>query len=146
MVLYGPMVATLIAFIIPIAVLLTGAQTSTANPVIFAAVFSAMFSARLWGAKRLVPYQIHWPTAFALRISRVPVGVACMWWLVSRQTLEFEVTPKGGSNRRVSGPCPRILWALTALLAVVIAYALAGTLHRVPWTPALHRPQLPGCG
>jgi len=31
MVLYGPMVATLIAFIIPIAVLLTGAQTSTAN-------------------------------------------------------------------------------------------------------------------
>jgi cellulose synthase (UDP-forming) len=58
------MVATLIAFIIPIAVLLTGAQTSTANPLIFAAVFSAMFSARLWGA---IPDPL--PTAFALRIS-----------------------------------------------------------------------------
>jgi hypothetical protein len=116
------------------------------QPLIFAAVFSAMFSARLWGAKRLAPYQIHWPTAFALRISRVPVGVACMWWLVSRQTLDVEVTPEGGSNRRIRGPCPRILWALTALLSVVIAYALFVTLHRVPWTPALHRPQLPGCG
>lgn len=126
-------IATLVAFIVPTAVLLTGAQTSTANPLIFAGAFLAMFSARLWGAKRLMRHQIHWPTAFALRIFRVPVGVACMWWLVSRQSLEFEVTPKGSSDHRVRGRSPRILWALTALLTGVIAYAIAGTLHRVPW-------------
>src|SRR5665811_2132777 len=144
MVLYGPMVATLIAFIIPIAVLLTGAQTSTANPLIFAAVFSAMFSARLWGAKRLAPYQIHWPTAFALRISRVPVGVACMWWLVSRQTLDVEVTPKGGLES--SGPWPLPANPVGPHRPACCSHRLrpCRTLHRVPWTPALHRPQLPG--
>ena len=35
------------------------------------------------------------PTAFALRIFRVPVGLACLWWLVSRQSQEFQVTNSG---------------------------------------------------
>jgi cellulose synthase (UDP-forming) len=126
-------IATLLVFAVPTAVLLTGAQTSTAAPGVFAAVFAAMFTVRLWGAGRLMRRQVHWPTAFALRILRVPVGMACLWWLVTRRTLEFHVTPKGGAHQRVRGHAPRVLWALSATVAGVIGYAAAGLLGWVPW-------------
>jgi cellulose synthase (UDP-forming) len=126
-------IATLVAFIVPTAVMMTGAQTSTASPAVFAAAFVAMFATRLWGAKRLMRHQIHWPTAFALRIFRVPVGVACLWWLVSRKTLDFEVTPKGASDERNRGRTPRILGGLTAVVIAVIGYAAAGVAGLVPW-------------
>jgi cellulose synthase (UDP-forming) len=125
--------ATLVAFIVPIAVMVSGAQTSTAAPIVFAPVFVAMFATRLWGAKRLLRRQIHWPTAFALRIFRVPIGLACSWWLVSRKTLQFQVTPKGADDERRRGRTPPILWALTALVGGVLAYATAGVLGLVPW-------------
>ena len=126
-------IATLIAFAVPIAVLASGAETSTARPVTFAAAFLAMFSVRLWGARRLMRGQIHWPTAFALRVFRVPVGMACLWWLLSRQTLQFEVTPKGGADDRHRGRTPRILLVLTSINAAVLAYAMAGLAGLVPW-------------
>ena len=126
-------IATLVAFAVPIAVLASGAETSTAGPVTFAVAFVAMFSTRLWGSKRLMRKQIHWPTAFALRIFRIPVGLACLWWLVSRKTLQFEVTPKGGADQRLRGRAPNILWVLTAVVGAVLAYAVAGTLRWVPW-------------
>jgi cellulose synthase (UDP-forming) len=109
-------IATLIAFIVPISVLLSGAQTSTAGPLLFAGVFFAAFTVRLWGARRLMRRQIHWPTAFALRILRVPVGVACLWWLVTRQTLTFQVSPKGAADDRHRGTTPPIIKALALLL------------------------------
>jgi cellulose synthase (UDP-forming) len=59
--------------------------------------------------------------------------MACLWWLISRQTLRFEVTPKGGSNERRRSRAPRILWALTGIVSAVVAYATAGTLGWVPW-------------
>jgi cellulose synthase (UDP-forming) len=126
-------IATLIAFIVPTVVMMTGAQTSTAGPLAFASVFAAMFAVRLWGAKRLVRHEIHWPTAFALRVFRVPVGMACLWWLVSRKTLEFEVTPKGAADERLRGRAPRVLWLLTASVGGVIAYAALGVMGVVPW-------------
>lgn len=126
-------IATLIAFIVPIAVMASGAETSTASPLAFAAAFVAMFSTRLWGAKRLMRKQIHWPTAFALRIFRVPVGMACLWWLVSRKTLAFEVTPKGGAHERRRGRAPRVIWVLAVTVGVVLSYATAGVLGLVPW-------------
>ncbi|MDT4900385.1 MAG: hypothetical protein QOJ78_1315, partial [Pseudonocardiales bacterium] len=126
-------IATLIAFIVPTAVMLSGAQTSTAGPVAFAVAFAAMFATRLWGAKQLLRHQIHWPTAFALRIFRVPVGVACLWWLISRKTLAFEVTPKGASDERIRGRVPHVLAALTAVVLAVMGYAAAGTAGWVPW-------------
>jgi cellulose synthase (UDP-forming) len=126
-------IATLVAFIVPTAVMMSGAQTSTAGPAVFAAAFVAMFATRLWGAKRLMRHQIQWPTAFALRIFRVPVGVACLWWLVSRKTLDFEVTPKGASDERTRGRTPRILGGLTAVVVAVIGYAAAGVAGLVPW-------------
>jgi cellulose synthase (UDP-forming) len=126
-------IATLIAFIVPTAVMLSGAQTSTAGPAAFAVAFAAMFATRLWGAKQLLRHQIHWPTAFALRIFRVPVGVACLWWLVSRKTLTFEVTPKGASGERTRGRIPNVLGVLSAVVLVVMAYAAAGIAGWVPW-------------
>lgn len=126
-------IATLIAFALPIAVMLSGAQTSTAGPLAFGAAFIAMFGVRLWGARRLMRNQIHWPTAFALRVFRIPIGMACSWWLISRKTLDFEVTPKGGAHNRHRGRTPTILWALSAVVIGVLGYAAAGVAGVVPW-------------
>ncbi len=125
-------IATVVAFAVPIAVLASGAETSTAAPET-ASAFVAMFAVRLWGARRLVRHQIHWPTAFALRVLRVPVGMACLWWLISRRTLHFEVTPKGGADDRHRGQPPRILITLATIDLAVLAYAAAGLAHWAPW-------------
>lgn len=126
-------IATLVAFIIPVTVMVSGAQTSTAGPLQFGLVFTAMFCVRLWGSKRLMRHQIHWPTAFALRIFRVPVGMACLWWLVSRKSLEFQVTPKGAAEERLRGRAPRVLVVLIFIVAAVMLYSAAGVLGWVPW-------------
>ncbi len=126
-------IATLVAFLIPLIVMLSGAQTSTAGPLEFSVVFTSMFIIRLWGAKRLMRNQIHWPTAFALRIFRVPIGLACLWWLISRRSLTFEVTPKGGADQRLRGRIPRILIGMIVAVAAVILYATDGMLGLVPW-------------
>jgi len=125
--------ATLFAFAVPIAILLSGAETSTASPLVFLCAFVAMFSVRLWGAKQLLRRQIRWSTAFALRVFRVPIGLACMWWLVTRKQLQFEVTPKGGSDARRRGRAPRVLHVLIATSAVILAVAAAGLAGVVPW-------------
>lgn len=126
-------VATVGAFCVPIAVMLTGAQTSTAAPLTFLTAFLAMFAARLWGAKRLLRGHIQWTTAFALRTLRIPVGLACAWWLVTRTSLEFVVTPKGGENERRLGRAPRILPALAITAYAICGYAAAGVAGWVPW-------------
>lgn len=126
-------IATLVAFLIPVLVMISGAQTSTAGPLLFTGVFVAMFTIRLWGSKRLMRHEIHWPTAFALRIFRVPVGLACLWWLMSRNILEFEVTPKGAADARMRGRTPRILIVMLVLITAMILYAAAGLAGLVPW-------------
>ena len=126
-------IATLFAFGVPIAILVTGAETSTASPVAFTCAFVAMFATRLWGSKRLLRGQIRWSTAFALRVFRVPVGMACLWWLISRKDLEFEVTPKGAAGERLRGRTPPILYGLATVVAAVLAFAVAGLLGWVPW-------------
>jgi cellulose synthase (UDP-forming) len=125
--------ATLAVFAVPIAVLVSGAHTSTAPPALFAAAFVAMFATRLWGSKRLLRGHIRWSTAFALRVFRVPVGLACVWWLVTREALQFEVTPKGASDQRLRGRAPRVLWVLLATAILVLAYSIAGLIGVVPW-------------
>lgn len=126
-------IATLVAFLIPVVIMLSGAQTSTAGPLLFTGVFLVMFTVRLWGSKQLMRNEIHWPTAFALRIFRVPVGLACIWWLMSRNILEFQVTPKGAADLRLRGRTPRILIVMVVLIAAVILYAAAGLAGLVPW-------------
>lgn len=131
-------VATVLAFLIPAAVLISGAQVSTAPPLVFALVFTTMFAIRLWGARRLYRLHLHWPTTFALRILRVPVGLSCLWWLLTRRTLAFQVTPKSGAEQRRRGQVPGVLWGLLGLLGAVAAYAILGLTGWVPWhsTPA----------
>lgn len=126
-------IATVAILAVPMAVLLSGARTSVAPPWEFTVAFLSMFSVRLWGAKRLLRGHIDWPTAFALRVMRVPVGMACLWWLLSRSSLEFKVTPKGGSDSRARGRPPTVLYGLVVLTLAVCAYAAAGVLHLVPW-------------
>ena len=126
-------IATLVAFLIPVLIMLSGAQTSTAGPLLFTGVFLVMFTVRLWGSKQLMRNEIHWPTAFALRIFRVPVGLACLRWLMSRNILEFQVTPKGAADLRLRGRTPRILIVMVVLITAVILYAAAGLAGLVPW-------------
>ncbi|WP_115786747.1 glycosyltransferase [Arthrobacter silvisoli] len=125
--------ATLVAFFVPLFILFSGAQTSTAGPVEFTIVFTSMFFIRLWGIKRLLRHQIHWPTAFALRIFRIPIGLACSWWLLSRKTLEFQVTPKGAARERRRGHVPWMIYVMIAVVVAALLYAAAGVWGWVPW-------------
>lgn len=125
--------ATLALLGIPMALLLSGAETSTAGPLAFSAAFAAMFAVRLWGARRLYRHQLSLPHALALRILRVPVGLSCLWWLVTRRTLHFQVTPKSGAAQRLTGQVPRVLIAMLVVLAAALGYAAAGLAGLVPW-------------
>ena len=126
-------VATLVAFTLPVVLLASGARTTTAGPGVFAAAFTAMFAVRLWGSQRLMRGEIHWPTAFALRVFRIPIGCTCLWWLVTRKTLRFEVTPKGSADERRRGSVPRVLTWLTAATLAFATFAVAGASGLVPW-------------
>lgn len=126
-------VGSVLLLMIPVTLLLAGAQTSTASPTAFTAVFGVTLLARLWGIKRLYRHQLSWTNALALRILRIPVGLSCAWWLLTRRTLEFQVTPKEGAAERSAGRVPRVLIALLAALGVVIGYAAAGLAGYVPW-------------
>jgi cellulose synthase (UDP-forming) len=118
---------------VPATLLVTGVPTSTVSPGTFLGVFAMTFSLRLWGYKLLLRRQIRWRTAFALRVLRVPVGLACAWWLVSRRTLQFAVTPKGASNRRHRGRVPRAVVGLMVATSALIGYASLGLAGTVPW-------------
>jgi len=126
-------VGTVVGFLIPAVILVSGAQTSTASPLAFTAAFVAMFSVRMWGVKRLFRMHMHWRMAFALRILRVPVGLSCLWWLLTRRTLEFEVTPKAGADGRSLGRIPGVLWVLVGLTGFVLGYGALGLTDWVPW-------------
>lgn len=126
-------VVTLGIFVIPLAILFSGAETSTAGPLAFGIAFLSMFALRMWGTHALFRGHLHYPTAFALRIFRVPIGIACLWWLITRRTLTFDVTPKAGADARVRGRVPLVLVALIAVVTGALAYAAAGLLGWVPW-------------
>jgi cellulose synthase (UDP-forming) len=126
-------VGTVFAFLIPAIVLVSGAQVSTAPPLLFTVVFVIMFTVRLWGSRRMYRLHLHWPTAFALRILRVPVGLSCLWWLITRRTLEFQVTPKSGADDRLRGRAPRAVWILIWVMVAVAVWALLGLSGLVPW-------------
>lgn len=125
--------ATLFVLMVPVALLVSGAETSTAPPLTFAAVFVAAFLARLWGAKRLYRHQLSWMNALALRILRIPVGLSCVWWLLTKKTLEFQVTPKAATQGRVRSRVPRVLIGLMVALSTLVLYATAGVAGLVPW-------------
>ena len=100
-------VATLFVFIIPLVVMFSGAQTSTATPLAFATAFVSMFLLRMWGTKRLFRGHLHWRTAFALRIFRVPIGISCLWWLLTRRTLDLRGHARRPAPTNGSGDASR---------------------------------------
>lgn len=125
--------ATVLVLMVPVTMLLTGAETSTAGPLMFTVVFGAAFAVRLWGAKQFYRHQLSFTNALALRILRIPVGLSCLWWLLTRRTLEFQVTPKQGSASRIRSRVPRVLVVLLGFLIAILAYAAAGLAGLVPW-------------
>ncbi len=125
--------ATVVAFAVPVVVVLSGAVTSTAHPLVIIAAFVAMWVVRLWGDRLLLRRQIQWKTSLALSILRIPVGLACLRWLARGGQVAFDVTPKAGSHTRVRGRIPTSILVATGVLAAVLSYSLAGLADLVPW-------------
>ena len=123
----------MLLFLVPAAVLLSGAEVSTAPPAIFLTVFVTMLLLRMWGSKQLYRGHLSWSSAFVLRMFRIPIGFSCAWWILTRRTLTFEVTPKAGDDERVRGRTPGLLLGLIVLVNLTLLYAVAGALGLVPW-------------
>lgn len=129
--------ATVFVLLLPVALLLGGANTSTVPGWQFGIAFAASFVLRLWGIKALFRGHIKWHSAFAFRVIRVPIGIACLWWLLTRRTLRFEVTPKSGGAKRSIGRVPPSLIALVLGVNALVIYSALGIAGLVPWrTPA----------
>ncbi len=125
--------ASVLVLMVPVALLLTGAETSTAPALTFTGVFVVTFALRLWGAKRFYRHQLSWSNALALRVLRIPVGLSCAWWLLTRRTLEFVVTPKAGGAERTPSRVPGVLGVLLVCLTAVLGYGVVGLTGAVPW-------------
>lgn len=126
-------VATVFALLLPAALMLAGSNTSVAPVWQFATVFVLTFTLRLWGIKALFRGHIEWLSAFSLRIIRIPIGLACVWWLITRRTLRFEVTPKSAAAKRSVGKVPASITLLLVVTNVLLVYAAAGVADLVPW-------------
>ena len=124
---------TILALAVPATLLMTGVATSTVSPTMFLSVFVTAFALRMWGYKQLLRRQIRWRTAFALRVLRVPVGLSCLWWLLSRKALLFKVTPKGAADERQRGRVPWIVVSMVIAATTLIGYAGLGLVDLVPW-------------
>jgi cellulose synthase (UDP-forming) len=125
--------ATLLAFVVPVLALLSGAVTSTAHPLVFIPAFVAMWAVRLWGARLLLRRQIQWRTHLALSILRIPVGLACLRWLLRRDRVRFDVTPKAGSHTRARGRIPTSILLSAVFLTCLVAWSLLGMANVLPW-------------
>ncbi len=123
-------VGTLLAFFVPAIVVLSGAPTTDVAPVVFVPVFVSLMVFRVLGIHLLFRGQLHFPTALALRVFRVPIGLSCLWWLLTRRTLEFQVTPKAGADERAVGRVPRVLWVVLAANLLLLGWSLARSLAR----------------
>lgn len=126
-------ITTLLMFVVPASILLSGAQVSTAPVSLFVAIFGTTFALRLWGVTRLFRHHLHLPTSYAMRVFRIPIGLSCLWWLVTRRTLKFEVTPKAAADARLRGRVPRILWVTVGSMSCVLGYSALGLAGQVPW-------------
>ena len=128
-------IATLVAFFIPAAIILVGVPTTAMSPWTFLPVFLALTGLRMWGVLRLYRGNLHLASALALRIFRIPVGLACLWWLVSRRTLEFQVTPKAAADTRARGKVPRVLMVIVAANLLLLGYGTAAAFGLMPARP-----------
>ena len=104
--------ATTLAFMIPVLVLLSGATTTTAHPFEILAAFAVMWAVRLWGARLLLRRQIQWKTSLALSILRIPVGLASLRWLLRRDDVPLRRDAQGrlALAASVAGSRPASSW------------------------------------
>lgn len=121
------------ALLLPAAILISGVQPVDTDPALYAALVAAMVLCRLLGANLLYRHYIRWRHALELRVLRIPIGLASMWWLVTRRQLDFEVTPKGAADERREGKIPTALVVLAVALGVVLTYGVLTLIVPLPW-------------
>jgi cellulose synthase (UDP-forming) len=76
-----------------------------------------MLLVRSWGGRRLVRGRTGRRDVTVGNVQRIPVGLSCAWWLLTRRTRDFR-------------------WVLPTLLAgttAALAYAALGLAGLVPW-------------
>ena len=131
-------VGTVLGLLVPAAVLLSGVQASTAPPLLFLAAFLVMWAVRVWGVELLHRRHVRWGAACALRVLQVPVGLSCLWWLLTRRPLPVVVGSTVGADGRSRDRVPAVLVGMIAVTAAVLAVGVAGLTGRAPWqtTPA----------
>lgn len=126
-------VGTALAFAVPAVLLVSGAQTSTAAPLVVVLAVLAMLGVRLWGAEHLYRQHLRWRTAVALRVLRVPVGLACLRWLLTRQERSTQGPASPDADGRTRGRVPGVLWVLVVATASVLLYGVLGVTRLAPW-------------
>lgn len=124
---------TAAVMIVPAAVLIGGVKAVDADPRVYLAMVLAEVCVRLYGAHLLYRGLIRFRHALALRVLRIPIGIASAWWLLTRRTLAFEVTPKGATDDRQGGRVPPILSVLGALIGLVLIYGGLTFVVPLPW-------------
>lgn len=124
--------AVLLGFLVPVGLLLSGAETSTARPEALGLAFALMFAVRFWSAKLVYRGHLHWRTKVVLSLLRVLVGLDCVWWLLTRRSPRLSAPAPPGTGR-VRGRVPGQLWVLVGVAAAVLTYAVLGLTGRVPW-------------
>ncbi|GAA1426953.1 hypothetical protein GCM10009616_02860 [Microlunatus lacustris] len=126
-------VGTALALGVPAVLLVSGASTTTASPLVVALAVLLMLAVRLWGAEQLYRQHLRWRTAVALRVLRVPVGLSCLRWLLTRREPRAEVATGPVAGDRARGKVPGVLWLLVGLTAGVLLHGLLGVTGLAPW-------------
>ena len=124
---------TALAFAVPAVLLVSGASTSTASPLVLTVAVLVMLAVRSWGAQQLYRQHLRWRTAVALRVLQVPVGLSCLRWLVTRREPTSAPAPGPVVGGRTRGKVPGVLWLLVALTASVLLHGLLGVTGLAPW-------------
>jgi cellulose synthase (UDP-forming) len=113
---------SLLALLVPAALLVSGAETSTAAPLSFALVFAGALAVRAWGTRRLTRTPLTAADLLARRVAQVSVGLSCARRLLTRKA----------PRPHVDDALRAVAVVATALVAL-LGYAVAGTAGAVPW-------------
>ena len=127
-------VALLAALAVPAVVLLSGARTTTASPLAVLAAFLLLLAVLLWAPRQQLRQHLHWPTACALFLLRVPLGLSCLARLLRGRAAHPAAGPEPvDAGRRLRRHSVALLWLLLVVVAATLGYGLVGVTGAAPW-------------
>ena len=125
-------VGAVLGFAVPALVLLSGSPAVDAAPPVLLAAFLLTGLVRVWGGWLLHRGQRQWRTSAALAVVSIPVGLSCLWWLLTRRPLLFGVSAPPDEQGRACGRAPAVLWGLLVAAGAGVLYALVAAVGGLP--------------